>query len=52
MFGVVVHANIVAMILNGDYVGQLSDWSTYAIALIICLLTVALFIVIDERLPI
>ncbi|HLZ17159.1 MAG TPA: CHASE2 domain-containing protein [Cyclobacteriaceae bacterium] len=52
MFGVVVHANIVAMILNGDYVGQLSDWSKYAIAALICVLTVALFIVIDEKLPI
>jgi len=52
MFGVVVHANILAMILNSDYVGQLSDWTKYAIAALICILTVALFIVIDERLPI
>lgn len=52
MFGVVVHANIVAMILNGDYVGQLPDWTHYAIAALICILTVALFIVVDEKLPI
>lgn len=51
MFGVVVHANIVAMILKGDYVNQLTDWQKYAIAFLVCLLTVALFIVIDTRLP-
>lgn len=52
MFGVVVHANIVAMILNQDYVEELGEWQQYAIAFIICLLTVALFIVIDDKLPI
>jgi len=52
MFGVVVHANIVAMILNEDYVGELTDWSKIAIATILGILTVALFIVIDEKLPI
>jgi CHASE2 domain-containing sensor protein len=52
MFGMVVHANIVAMILNEDYVDELPDWSKIAIATILGLLTVALFIVIDERLPI
>ena len=51
MFGVVVHANIVAMILNEDYVDELADWQKYAIAFIICFLTVALFIIIDEYLP-
>jgi CHASE2 domain-containing sensor protein len=52
MFGVVVHANIVAMILNEDYVGELAEWQKYVIAFIVCLLTVALFITIDEKLPI
>ncbi|MGC4021555.1 MAG: CHASE2 domain-containing protein [Cyclobacteriaceae bacterium] len=52
MFGVVVHANIVAQILNEDYVEELTEWSTYVIAAIIGILTVALFIVIDEKLPI
>jgi CHASE2 domain-containing sensor protein len=51
MFGVVVHANIVAMILNGDYVNELTDWQKYVIAFLICFLTVALFVVIDHRLP-
>lgn len=52
MFGVVVHANIAAMILNEDYVDELAEWQKYAIAFTICFLTVALFKVIDEKLPI
>jgi CHASE2 domain-containing sensor protein len=51
MFGVVVHANIVAMILNEDYVDELTEWQQYAIAIIICFFTVSLFIIIDTRLP-
>jgi CHASE2 domain-containing sensor protein len=52
MFGIVVHANIVAMILNEDYVEELAPWQHLAIAFIICLFTVALFIMIDRKLPI
>ncbi len=51
MFGVVVHANILAMILNEDYVNELADCQKYFIAFIVCLLTVALFIFIDRKLP-
>jgi CHASE2 domain-containing sensor protein len=51
MFGVVVHANIIAMILNEDYVNELAEWEKYAIAFIVCFLTVALFIRIDTQLP-
>ena len=52
MFGPVVHANVVAMILNEDYVDVLKDWQKYAIAILVCFLTVALFMTIDEKLPI
>lgn len=52
MFGPVVHANAVAMILSEDYVDELDEWVKIAIAIIVCLLTVALFIVIDEKLPV
>ncbi len=52
MFGLVLHANAVTMILNEDYVGELSIWSQYAVAFLVCLLTVALFIFIDRKLPI
>src|SRR6185369_33288 len=51
MFGLVLHANAVAMILNEDYVDQLSDWQKYTFAFIVCFLTISLFITIDRRLP-
>lgn len=51
MFGLVLHANVVAMILNEDYVNELPDWLLIGIAIVICFLTVVLFIVIDQRLP-
>lgn len=52
MFGPVVHANAVAMILNENYVDQIPDWLKYLLAFIFCWLTVALFIWIDTNLPI
>jgi hypothetical protein len=52
MFGPVVHSNVVAMILNEDYVDVLTDWQKYLIAILVCFLTVALFMTIDEKLPI
>lgn len=51
MFGVIVHANIASMILNEDYVSELSEWQKIAFAFIVCFFTVALFIVIDRNLP-
>jgi CHASE2 domain-containing sensor protein len=51
MFGLVVHANVVAMILNEDYVEELKDWQKYAIAILVCFFTVILFILIDRNLP-
>lgn len=51
MFGLVVHANIVAMILNQDFIDELAEMQKYIIAFLVCLLTVALFIVVDEKLP-
>ncbi|MBI3481514.1 MAG: hypothetical protein HY015_00785 [Bacteroidetes bacterium] len=38
--------------MNEDYVDELADWSKIAIATILGILTVALFIKIDEKLPI
>ena len=51
MFGLVLHANAVAMILNEDYINEISDWLKYLIAFLVCLFTVALFIWIDRVLP-
>jgi len=51
MYGDVVHANIVSMIINEDYVEELVEWQEYAIAIIICFLNVALFSLIHDRIP-
>lgn len=51
MFGAVVHANIVSMILNEDYVNEMKEWQEMMMAIIICLLNVALFSLINSRLP-
>jgi CHASE2 domain-containing sensor protein len=52
MFGVVVHANIVSMILNGDFIDELGDWQKYVIAFIFCYFNIALFFYINSRFPV
>jgi len=51
MFGAVVHANIVSMILKEDYVTQMPEWQEIGMAILICLLNVALFSLINTYLP-
>lgn len=51
MYGVVVHANIVSMILTEDYVDELGITAQIMIAFLICLLNVALFYLIERYLP-
>ncbi|MCG8308993.1 MAG: CHASE2 domain-containing protein [Cytophagales bacterium] len=51
MFGVVVHANIISMILNQDYIGKQSKISGVVTALVICFITVLIFTWIYRRLP-
>jgi len=51
MFGVVVHANIVAMILNKDYVNQIDLWLQIIIAFVVCFLNVLLFNWMDRNFP-
>jgi CHASE2 domain-containing sensor protein len=52
MYGVVVHANIISMILSEDYIDQLADWQELVIAFIVCLLNVLVFTVIVQKIPI
>lgn len=51
MYGLVVHANAISMILNEDYINEMPDWVENAFAVFMCMLTVALFVVIDQRIP-
>lgn len=52
MYGVVVHANAVSMILNEDYIDILPLWQTIIISILVTLLTTALFFKIEEKLSI
>ncbi len=51
MFGGVVHANIVAMILNEDYIDAMTNSSGIVAAVILCFLNVALFSFIYQNHP-
>lgn len=51
MFGVVIHANIISMILSEDYIATQGQFSSILTALTICFLTVLLFTYIYRRLP-
>ncbi len=51
MFGAVIHANIVSMILNEDYIDRQSSRSSNITAVLICFFTVYIFTWIYRRLP-
>jgi CHASE2 domain-containing sensor protein len=51
MFGPVIHANVVAMILNEDYIDEIPLPTQVAIAVVVCFLNVLLFYWIDQKLP-
>jgi CHASE2 domain-containing sensor protein len=51
MYGAVVHANIISMILNEEYVDEMAQWQEWAMAFLVCLLNVALFSLINSNLP-
>lgn len=52
MYGVVVHANIISMILDEDYVDELEDWQQFVIAFLVCFFNVSVFMVIARKIPI
>lgn len=47
-YGVVVHANIISMILEGNFIYQLPKWAANMLLLIIAYLNVALFLYVAE----
>jgi CHASE2 domain-containing sensor protein len=49
MYGIVIHANIISMILNGTYVNTMSKWISFLIAVIICFLNVKMLLWIMSR---
>jgi CHASE2 domain-containing sensor protein len=52
MFGLVIHANIVSMILNGDFIDELQEWQKYLVAFVFCFFNMAFFFYINERIPV
>lgn len=51
MFGVVIHANIIAMILSEDYINKLADHWEWALAVLLCFLNVWFCTWVNLRLP-
>lgn len=51
MYGVVVHANIISMILDEDYINELYDWQEILIAVLVCWMNVVLFGYITRKIP-
>ncbi|WP_082795987.1 CHASE2 domain-containing protein [Flammeovirga sp. SJP92] len=49
MFGVVVHANIISMILNETYIDMMPDWLSYLLAFIVCYFNAVIFMWIVEN---
>jgi CHASE2 domain-containing sensor protein len=48
MYGGVVHANIISMIINKDYINQIPQWLSYVIAFVVCFINVAMFSFLTE----
>ena len=51
MYGLVIHANIVAMILNEDYINLLPEWVEHLIGVILTFFNILFFSVIYRTLP-
>lgn len=51
MFGVVVHANIVAMVLNDTPINAMSEWGSLLLAVFLCYLNVIFFFYIHDYYP-
>ncbi|MBV6644534.1 MAG: CHASE2 domain-containing protein, partial [Cyclobacteriaceae bacterium] len=51
MYGGVIHANIISMILSEDYINYMSEATQITLAIVLCLLNVLLFTIIYKRIP-
>lgn len=51
MYGGVIHANIVSMILNEDYIFYLKEWQKYTIMILGLFLNIMMFSWVYKRLP-
>lgn len=51
MFGVVIHANIVSMIIHKNYINEMPLWLSYGVALLFCYFYVVFLEYMNERFP-
>ena len=51
MFGVVVHANVISMILHQDYINESSELTSFLIGFLMCFFSVVLFHLVLEWTP-
>jgi CHASE2 domain-containing sensor protein len=49
MYGVVIHANIISMICEQDFIYKVPDWASILIIVIIIILDMAIFVVMKEK---
>lgn len=52
MYSPVIHANIVSMILNGDFIDESSNFTSLSITFFVCFLHVLLLLWIHEKFPV
>lgn len=51
MFGVVVHANVISMILHQDYINESSELMSFIVGFLMCFFSVVLFHIVLEWTP-
>lgn len=51
MYEIVIHANIVSMLIQEDYVNQMPEWAGYLMAVVACYLNMALFYWVTTKYP-
>ncbi len=51
MYAIVLHANIISMLTQGELIDKMPEWAGYVMAIIVCYLNMALFHWINIKLP-
>lgn len=51
MYGILIHANILSMMLQNDYIDQMPAWQGITMAILVCYFNIFLFHLISEKFP-
>lgn len=49
MYGIVIHANIISMIVHGNTIDTMPQWMSFLVAFVVCYLNMVLFHYLQER---